>query len=303
MRQADIPLMTITAPAAERLDPAKIAIRVAVYVLIVWLAREFLGPVLLWLGGYYLGNLAGTLVVALVANILALRFFTHRRLVDLGMGWNRPSMENMTLGILGGSGAACLVLAPALLAGDAHLASTPADQPSFAVMVFVIALLALGAMGEELMMRGYGFQILLANCGTWATILPVGVLFAWLHTANPNATRLGIANTAGFGILFGYAFVRSRDLWLPAGLHFGWNVTLPLFGVNVSGLRMKVTGHDMVWSVGNLWSGGDYGPEASLLTSIVMIVLAVYLWKAPIRRQASPLTDPPAESKEDECES
>jgi membrane protease YdiL (CAAX protease family) len=303
MRQADIPLMTIPAPPADRLDPAKLAIRVAVYVVIVWLAREFLGPLMLWVGGYYLGNLGGTLAIALVANVLALRFFTHRRLVDLGMGWNRASMENMALGILGGAGAATLVLGPALLAREAHFTSTPQDQPSFAAVIFVVALLAFGAMGEELMMRGYGFQILLANCGPWATIIPVGVLFAWLHTANPNATWIGIANTAGFGILFGYAFVRSRDLWLPAGLHFGWNVTLPLFGVNVSGLRMKVTGHDMVWSAGNLWSGGEYGPEASLLTSFMMIVLAVYLWKAPIRRQPSPLTDPPAEPKEEVCES
>jgi hypothetical protein len=283
-------------------------------VVIVWLAREFLGPALLWLGGYYLGNLAGTLVIALVANLLALRFFTDHRLVELGMGWNRWSMENMALGILGGAGAASLVLAPALLAGEAHLSSTPQDQPSFAVVVFVVALLALGAMGEELMMRGYGFQILLANCGTWATVIPCGVVFALLHTANPNVTKLGIANTAGFGVLFGYAFVRSRDLWLPAGLHFGWNITLPLFGVNVSGLRMKMTGHDMVWSAGNLWSGGDYGPEASLLTSMAMIALAVYIWRAPIRRQPSPLTDPaaepnlpgepkpPAEPKEDTCE-
>jgi uncharacterized protein len=295
--------MTIPVKAAERLDPAKLAIRVAVYVAIVWLAREFLGPVLLWVGGYYLGNLAGTLAIALVGNVLALRFFTDRHLVELGMGWHRASMENMAFGILGGAGAAALVLAPALLAGEAHISSTPQDQPSFAVMVFVVALLALGAMGEELMMRGYGFQILLANCGTWATIIPCGVVFAWLHTANPNVTRLGIANTAGFGVLFGYAFVRSRDLWLPAGLHFGWNVTLPLFGVNVSGLRMKMTGHDMVWSAGNLWSGGEYGPEASLLTSIAMIALAIYIWRAPIRRQPSPLTDPPAEAKEDICES
>ena len=272
------------------------------YVVITWLAREFLGFALVWVGGYFVGGLAGNLAIALVANLLLLRMFTTRRLVDLGMWWNRVSMENMAIGILGGAGAASLVLAPSLMAGAAHISSTPQDQPSFAVLVFVIALLALGAMGEELMMRGYGFQILLARCGTWATIIPVGIVFAALHTGNPNATWLGIANTAGFGILFGYAFVRSRDLWLPAGLHFGWNVTLPLFGVNVSGLRMKMTGHEMVWSAGNLWSGGDYGPEASVLTSCMMIVLAVYLWKAPIRRQPSPLTDPPAEPKEDVCE-
>lgn len=264
------------------------------YVVIMWLTREILGFVLVWVGGYFLGGLGGNLAVALVANLLVLRFFTNLRLVEVGLWWNRASWENLAIGVVGGTGAASLVLGPALLAGAAHLSSTPKDQPSFAVLVFVTVLLALGAMGEELMMRGYGFQILLAACGTWATIIPVGIVFAWLHTGNPNASWLGIANTAGFGVLFGYAFVRSRDLWLPAGLHFGWNVTLPLFGVNVSGLRMKMTGHDMVWSSSNLWSGGDYGPEASVVTSAIMVLLAVYLWKAPVRRQISALSEPPA---------
>ena len=307
MRQADISFMTIPAPVPERLDPAKLAIRVAVYIVMVWLGREFLGPILLWVGGFFLGNIAGTLAIALVANALAVRFFTPFRLVDIGMGWHRASMDNVGFGILGGAGAACLVLTPALLAHEAHFSATPTDQPSFGAMVFVICLLALGAMGEELMMRGYGFQILLAHVGVWATIIPCGIVFALLHTANPHATWLGIANTAGFGVLFGYAFVRSRDLWLPAGLHFGWNVTLPLFGADVSGLRMKMTGYDMVWTAGNLWSGGEYGPEASLLTSVVMVLLAVYIWKAPIRRQTAPLVDqpaaPPDEPKEEVCES
>jgi membrane protease YdiL (CAAX protease family) len=274
------------------------------YVVIMWLTREILGFLLVWVGGYFLGGLGGTFVVAIVANLLVLRIFTSLRLVELGLWWNRVSLDNLAMGLLGGAGAACLVLGPPLVAGASRIRliasnnSAPIDQPSLAVAIFVTSLLALGAMGEELMMRGYGFQILLANCGTWATLVPVGLVFAWLHTGNPNATWLGIANTAGFGIVFGYAFVRSRDLWLPAGLHFGWNVTLPLFGVNVSGLRMNMTGHEMVWSAGSVWSGGEYGPEGSVLTSLVMIVLAVYLWRVPIRRQASPLTSPPVVSVE-----
>ena len=57
------------------------------------------------------------------------------------------------------------------------------------------------------------------------------MLFALLHSSNPNATWLGTANTAGFGILFGYAYLRSRDLWLPIGLHFGLELyTAPLRG-------------------------------------------------------------------------
>jgi hypothetical protein len=104
-----------------------------------------------------------------------------------------------------------------------------------------------------------------------------------------------LANTAGFGILFGYAVMRTHDIWLPIGLHFGWNFTLPLFGVNVSGLTIRLTGFTMRWSAGTLWSGGDYGPEASLLTSAVLLLLFGYLWKAPLRRQHSALLDPPVD--------
>jgi len=154
--------------------------------------------------------------------------------------------------------------------------------------------LLFGSAHEEMLFRGYGFQILLRSIGAWATVLPVGIVFAALHAVNPNSTYLALANTAGFGILFGYAFLRSRDLWLPIGLHFGWNFTLPLFGVNVSGLKIGMTGYSMQWSAGALWSGGEYGPEASILTSMVLVGLFAYLWKAPVERQASPLLDPPA---------
>ena len=46
-----------------------------------------------------------------------------------------------------------------------------------------------------------------------------------------------------FGVLFGYAYLRTSALWLPIGLHFGWNVVLPLFGANLSGFTMGVTGY------------------------------------------------------------
>jgi membrane protease YdiL (CAAX protease family) len=122
------------------------------------------------------------------------------------------------------------------------------------------------------------------------------VLFALAHTNNLAASWLSTAITAGFGVVFGYAYLRSRDLWLPVGLHFGWNFTLALFGVNISGNTIRVTGYEMSWTAGSLWSGGEYGPEASVLTIGVLGLLFVYLWKARIRRQNSPLTDPPVES-------
>lgn len=282
-----------------RRDPLRIAIHVAVYVVLFILSTTVFGWALIETG-YLVGITATHLLAAAFTNWLVLRIYENRRLVDLGLWWNRASSENLAIGLIGGAGAAALVLLPPLAAGAARILKTPNDQPGLGTLVFVMALLAAGAVGEELVFRGYGFQILLASLGPYLTIVPVGIIFALLHNANPHATRIGIANTAGFGILFGYAYWRSRDLWLPFGLHLGWNFTLPLFGVPLSGLRMNVTGHEMSWTAGALWSGGEYGPEASVLTSGVLLLLCLYLWKVPIRRQPSPLTDPSNESRK--CE-
>ena len=278
-----------------RKDPVRLVTHLVVFVALFLTSAMMFGWMLANLG-YMVGMIGTSFASALAANWLAMRIFEGRNLLDVGLWWSRVAADNLVIGLAGGAGAALLVLAPPLLFRAAHFESTPLDTPTFGSFVFVMLLLTAGVFGEELLFRGYGFQILLAAAGPWATILPVGVLFALLHGNNPNATWFGLANTAGFGILLGYAYLRSRDLWLPVGLHFGWNFTLPLFGVNLSGLRMKVTGYEMAWTAGPVWSGGAYGPEASVLTTGVIVLLALYLWKAPVRRQSSPITDPPVET-------
>src|SRR5207248_6836454 len=124
----------------------------------------------------------------------------------------------------------------------------------------------------------YAFQLLVRKAGAFATILPAGVLFGLAHLGNQNATLLGVVNTMAWGVLLGYAYVRTGALWLPIGLHFGWNFTLPLFGVNLSGFTMKLKSHEMEWSESSIWSGGDYGPEGRILTTIVLAVMALFLW-------------------------
>jgi hypothetical protein len=282
---------------STRPDLLRIGIHVSVYVVLYFATATFLfGPALLWAGGYLVGVTATGFLSAVFANWLALRIYENRRIPELGLWWSRASAENLGFGLGGGVVAACLVLGAPLAAGAAHFVRTPAEQPTAGAAILLGVLLLIGSAGEELLFRGYGFQLLIANFGTWSVLLPVGVVFGLLHGGNPNASLLGIVNTVGFGVLFGYAYLRSRDLWLPIGLHFGWNVTLPLFGANVSGIRMKVTGYDMAWTAGDAWSGGAYGPEGSALTLGVLVLLFVYIRNAPIRRQVSPLTDPPAES-------
>ena len=276
-----------------RKDLLRVAIQVIVYVVLYFFTALVFGPLLLWLGGYLAGNTGAVLLSAIAANWLTLRIYEGRPIADLGLWWNPASRANLGWGLLGGMGSACLVLLPPLAVHAAHLSRLSGEPGSAGTIAFVILLLAVGSMGEELFFRGFAFQRILATLGPFATIIPVGLIFALMHGANPNASRLGIANTAGFGILFGWAYFRTRDLWLPIGLHFGWNLVLPLLGVNLSGLKINITGYQMTWTAGDLWSGGGYGPEASLLTSAVLAVLAAYLYKIPVRRQESPLTDRP----------
>jgi CAAX protease family protein len=274
----------------------RFALRLGVYVFLCFITMEVFGVLFSWFDNPILAAAGTVLVVGVFSNWLALRIFEHLHVADAGLHLSRASAENLAIGLGGGIASAALVLGPPLLIGAAHLVPAKDYEPTAGSFIFLAILLVGGAVGEELMVHGYGFQLLMATIGPWATIVPVGVFFAFLHGSNPGSSWLSTGITAGFGILFGYAYLRSRDLWLPIGLHFGWNFTLPLFGVNISGLRIRVTGYELSWTAGRLWSGGEYGPEASVLTAGVLVLLFVYLWKAPVRRQRSPITDPPLES-------
>lgn len=226
-----------------------------------------------------------TFAAAAVANAIVLRIYERGQLVDIGLGWTSASRRNLALGILGGIGAGLVVLVGPMIFGAADLERVPDEHFQWPSLLFVSIILLFGAVGEEMLFRGYAFQILVKAIGPFATILPMAVLFGLAHGSNLNFSIFALVNTALWGVVLGYAFVVSGDLWLPIGLHFGWNWTLPLLGANLSGFTMGITGYSMHWKIGGLWSGGEYGPEGGLLTSFVAVALFFYLQKAPIQHQ------------------
>jgi membrane protease YdiL (CAAX protease family) len=236
--------------------------------------------------GYLVASAMSVFAAAATANALGMRIYEQASLVEVGLGWSPASGRNLLLGLASGIAAAVAILLGPLLAGAAELVKAPEGQAQWPAIVMLLVILVFGGIGEELLFHGYGFQVLLGALGPFATILPVSVLFALAHGGNLNVSTLGLINTGLWGVVLGYAFWRSGDLWLPIGLHVGWNWMLPLFGTNLSGFTMNVTGYVMRWKVGPLWSGGDYGPEGGLMTSVVVVLLFIWLAsKAPVRRQ------------------
>ncbi|GGM88637.1 lysostaphin resistance A-like protein [Dactylosporangium sucinum] len=135
------------------------------------------------------------------------------------------------------------------------------------------------AVAEELLFRGVLFRLIQDWAGTAAALTVSGALFGALHLFNPGATVWGaVAIAAEAGLMLGAAYTATRSLWLPIGLHLGWNFAESgLFGTTVSG----TTGtHGLLRSVTEgpaVLSGGSFGPEGSIFAILVGGVTAALL--------------------------
>ncbi len=278
-----------------KVDRLAVILRVGLYLFLAVAGMGIFPRLMLWSPNMiFVAGALGIFAAAAVANAVALRIYESGQLADIGMGWTAASRRNLLIGIAGGCGAALgAVLLPITLR-VADLERLPAGSLRLGSVFFVSVVLLFGAIGEEMLFRGYAFQVLLGYLGPFATILPFAVLFAFAHLGNPGqgAPVVGYVapvNTALWGVLLGYGFIRSGDLWLPIGLHFGWNWLLPLLGANLSGFTMGVTGIAFRSRGADMWTGGAYGPEGGLLTTIVIVALGFALYRAPVERQTPAL--------------
>ncbi|MFN0104534.1 MAG: lysostaphin resistance A-like protein [Bryobacteraceae bacterium] len=272
-------------PAASHLVAG---VRVVIFLAFAY-TIQFIAFLLLQPFGLFVAATMGAFAGGSLATVLALRIYQFGTLPDIGLAWHRGAGRHVMIGMLLGAGAAVFVVGFPLLIDKAYFVPAPEYPFSPPGMLLVGIVLLFGALGEELIFRGYPFQMLAGKYGTFQILLPAAVLFAVAHAGNLNSSPLALFNTFLWGVLLGYSLLRSGDLWLPTAIHFGWNFTLPLFGVNLSGFRMGLTGHSLEWRASHLWSGGSYGPEASILTLLAVIALFFALHRVPLVRQRLPL--------------
>ena len=149
------------------------------------------------------------------------------------------------------------------------------------MLVFPLMLTILIGYWEELVFRGYLLQNMAEGLGMIAAIVVSCLLYGLVHAANPNAGLLSSLIIVLFGFLRIYGYLATGLLWLSIGMHIGWNFFQgPVFGFAASGHleEQTVIRHDLA---GADWlSGGDFGPEASLVTvPVILLALgAMRLW-------------------------
>lgn len=274
-------------PENKKSELLGLVLRVGLFVLIGWLSLEFFGFVLFVITASPLVTATmATFAAAALANAITVRIYERGQLSALGLGWRDHSRREFLLGIGFGAGSAAAVLLLPVAALVAKFQRVTPSEHLIPSLAFIAVVLLFGAFGEEMLFHGYAFQLLVKRLGPFATILPAAVLFGLAHMDNPNANWLGIGNTMLWGVLFGYSYLRTNALWLPIGLHFGWNIALPLLGANLSGFTMGVTGYEIHWDTVSLWSGGAYGPEGSLLTTLVVLGLFFVVHRFTVEEEA-----------------
>jgi membrane protease YdiL (CAAX protease family) len=227
--------------------------------------------------------LAASALLALPLLLALYKFFTAvfegRPLGSVGLAFHRRWLAELIQGLILGAVMMLVVAGLDRVLGLAHFAWIAAPLPQVAVSgVFLGVVLLAAAADEELTFRGYPFQRLVEAVGPAGAVAVFSLLFGIIHLLNQSSSWISTLNTTLIGISLAVAYLRTRALWLPFGIHFSWNfVQGYLLGLPVSGilfpsslLRPEVHGSTLL-------TGGAYGPEASVLTSGVIASATVYL--------------------------
>jgi len=218
-------------------------------------------------------------VVTAVTALIILQKFVLRRLGtrkhdDLPLA---TALRELAIGALVAAALFSAIVGVAALMG-AYVVDGWGGLSSWLFLLFAAGISA--GFVEELFFRGILFRWIEEFAGSWAALFVTSALFGLVHIGNDNATwwsSLTIALVAG--TMLGGAYMLTRSLWLPVGLHFGWNVTqglvwdVPVSGNDVDGLvSARLVGDPLI-------SGGAFGLEASVIALVVAGSFGAWLVK------------------------
>ncbi len=151
-------------------------------------------------------------------------------------------------------------------------------------LVTSLGVFILGAIAEEVMFRGYLLQTFARANLAWFAVGLTAVFFASAHLGNKNANAISTINTALAGIWLGAAYLKTRNLWFPFGIHLMWNwFQGAIFGVEVSGIT-KYTTAPLLREIdsGPAWLTGEtYGLEGGIACTIALIISLAIIYFLP----------------------
>jgi CAAX protease family protein len=215
-------------------------------------------------------NMGFAVLAACFAYWALVRFIEGRAVTELSI---RFAVPELFIGMLIGAGFISSVMGVLYVLGHFEINGV---RNIDLLVAPLIAAIATGFI-EEIALRGVIFRIIEEWLGTWISLLFSAALFGALHLGNDNATLIAaLAIALEAGVLLAAVYMVTRRLWVVIGLHAGWNFTLGgVYSGAVSGgaaeglLDTSITGPELI-------TGGAFGVEASVVTIVIGLVLAMY---------------------------
>ena len=224
--------------------------------------------------------------VAILIAFIALAFYRIREtkkrgigLLDaLGITFNKYSIVDA---IVGGIVAGAIVSLMFLLEWRFNLLSVDGIE-SVSVLGTDISTPFVVSFIEELMFRAIVIGCLALWMRNASIIISISaIIFASAHLQNQNVNMLAFVGYFVGGIVYGIGYLRTGSLWLPMGLHLGWNYFQGrVCGFSLSGYQVPdclILQH----AVGSpLWTGGSYGFEGGVLGLVARLcmLLLILFW-------------------------
>lgn len=240
--------------------------------------------------------LALTVVVALPAVslsvLIARRGLDRRSFTSLGLSLKTPAARDMLVGFLIPAPLFALIFIIQWGLGWLTIEGWGWAAGSFTLTMLGVLLGLVGffAVGfyEELLFRGYYLQNLRDGTGLSIALFLSSAIFALAHLGNFSSSIASSIGIFAAGFFLAYGWIRTGALWLPIGLHIGWNFFQgPIFGFAVSGTP---TPSIVVHSVEGpeLLTGGGFGPEAGLIVLPLMALGSLFIWLYTRGRSGEP---------------
>jgi len=224
-----------------------------------------------------------TLAAALAAGYLCARVFEGLPWQSLGLTLHRGWFRDLVVGSAVGFAALAVAVAIGAAAGGLSFSVNELQIASLGrSLLGWVTLLFVAALAEEAAFRGYPLQTLTRARLAWLGVLLTSVPFGLVHLSNPNVVPgVTFANTALAGVWLAVAYLRTRSLWLPLGVHWSWNWALGwFFGLPISGINLvshpllKGNDHGPAWL-----TGGSYGIEGGFACTIALVMFTLFLWR------------------------
>lgn len=225
-----------------------------------------------------LGMLFLTVLVSISVYIFAKKIQKRNK---ESLGLTSPNkFKNYIKGLLLGIGMIGGVILILKILGLIEIKSNIANISPIIYLFIIIGWICQG-FEEELVTRSILMNFLAAKYSPLVGIISNALIFSLLHLANNSFGFLAAINIFIVGILFSLLFYVSDDIMLSAAAHSFWNFAQGnIFGISVSGIANSKNTIFISKLLGNpSLTGGAFGIEGGLATTIVLTIVTIYLIK------------------------